>query len=110
MLTVGLAFVVFAQFVLMGARVLHRSADRRRYAQYQNRILKLARAREGRLTVLEAATDGRMTVEQAEALLRELVARGHAELRISESGMMVYVFLEIERDSEKGGARPVDEF
>lgn len=109
MLTVGLAMIVFAQFVWMGARLVHRSADRKRYSQYQNRLLRLARQRGGRLTVLEAATDGRMTVEQAEELLRELVARGHAELRISESGMMVYTFLEIERGEEKGGARPVDE-
>jgi hypothetical protein len=109
MLTIGLGIMVFAQFVWMGGRMVHRSADRKRYAQFQNRLLRLARQKGGRLTVLEAATDGRMTVEQAEELLRELVARGHAELRISESRMMVYMFLEIERDSEKDDARPIDE-
>ena len=108
-LSLGLALMVFGQFLWMGGRLVHRSADRKRYAQYQNRLLRLARAKGGRLTVLEAAADGRMTVEQAEEILRELVARGYAELRVSESGMMVYSFLEIERDGEKQGARPVDE-
>ena len=108
-LSLGLALMVFGQFLWMGGRLVHRSADRKRYAQYQNRLLRLARAKGGRLTVLEAAADGRMTVEQAEEILRELVARGYSELRVSESGMMVYSFLEIERDGEKHGARPVDE-
>ena len=59
--------------------------------------------------VLEAATDGRMTVDTAEEILRELAARGHAEVRVSESGLLVYHLSEIERAEEKDRARPVDE-
>lgn len=33
-----------------------------------------------------------MTVEKAEEILRELAARGHAEVRVSESGLIVYYF------------------
>ncbi len=50
-----------------------------------------------------------MTVEKAEEILRDLAVRGHAEVRVSESGMIVYHFLEIERQDEKSRARPVDE-
>ena len=108
-LSVGLLLVATAQLIWWAGSLVHRSADRRRYAQYQHRLLRLAREKEGCLTVLEAATDGRMTVEKAEEILRELAARGHAEVRISDSGLIVYHFLEILRWEEKQWAKPVDE-
>jgi hypothetical protein len=109
LLSLGLAVILLAQMSWWAGRLLHRSADRKRYAQLQARLLRLAREKDGSLTVLEAAADGRMTVEKAEEILRELVARGHVEVRVSDSGMMVYHFPEIERWDEKRWARPVDE-
>ena len=53
--------------------------------------------------------DTRITVEKTEEILRELTISGHAEMRISDSGMVVYHFPEIERWDEKHRARPVDE-
>lgn len=108
-LSVGLVLILTAQLFWWGGALINRSADRKRYAQYQHRLLKLAREKDGNLTVLEAATDGRMTVEKAEEILRELSARGHAEMRVSESGLIVYYFPEIARWEEKHWARPVDE-
>jgi hypothetical protein len=108
-LSIGLSLVVLSQLVWFAGRLLHRSADRKRYAQLQARLLRLARDRGGSLTVLEAATDCRMTVEKAEEILRELAARGHVEVRVSDSGLMVYHFPEIERWDEKHWAKPVDE-
>jgi hypothetical protein len=108
-LCVGLGLVAAAQAVWWGGRLVHRSADRRRYARDQHRLIRLARERGGSLTVLEAAADCRMPVDKAEEILRDLAVRGHAEVRVSESGMVVYHFLEIERQDEKGRARPVDE-
>jgi hypothetical protein len=61
------------------------------------------------LTVLQVATDIRITVEKAEEILRELAARGHAEMRISESGLIVYHFPEIERWEERQWAKRVDD-
>ena len=89
----------------LAGRLLHRSADRKRHAQHQHRLLKLAREKDGKLTVLEAATDARMTVEKAEDILRDLAIRGHAEVRVSDSGMMVYHFPEIERWEENRTVR-----
>ena len=105
----ALGLVATAQIIWWGGRLVHRSADRRRYARDQHRLIRLARERGGSLTVLEAAADCRMMVEKAEEILRELAVRGHAEVRVSDSGMIVYHFLEIERQDEKGRARPVDE-
>ena len=107
--SIGLVLVATAQLIWWAGRLVHRSADRKRYAQLQHRLLRLARKKGGSLTVLEAATDCRMTVEKAEEILRELAVRGHAEVRVSDSGLMVYKFPEIERSHEKDWARPVDE-
>lgn len=105
----GLGLLAAGQLGFWGGHAIHRSANRRRDAKDQNRLLRLARSRGGSLTVLEAAADLRLTVDKTEDMLRELAARGHAEVRVSESGLLVYHFAEIEYASEKAEARPVDE-
>jgi hypothetical protein len=67
-LCAGLALTVCAQLFWTAGRLVHGSADRKRYAQYQHRLLKLAREKGGNLTVLEAATDARITVEKSEEI------------------------------------------
>lgn len=108
-LSVGLSLLVAAQLMWWGSNRIRRSADQRAYARDQLKILRLAREKDGSLTVLETATETRLTVEKAEEILRQLAVGGHAEMRISESGLVVYHFPEIERWDEKRWARPVDE-
>jgi hypothetical protein len=105
----GLSLLASGQLGFWGGHLIHKSANRKRDAKDQNRLLRLARSRGGSLTVLEAATDLRLTVNKTEEMLRELAARGHTEVRVSESGLLVYHFAEIELASEKFGAKPVDE-
>jgi hypothetical protein len=105
----GLSFLAVGQLGFWGGHLIHKSANRKRDAKDQNRLLRLARSRGGSLTVLEAATDLRLTVDKTEEMLRGLAARGHTEVRVSESGLLVYHFAEIELSSEKFGAKPVDE-
>ena len=107
--SIGLALVATALVFWLAGRMVHQSAERKRYAQYQHRLLRLAREKGGSLTVLEAATDGRMTVEKADEILGALAGGGSAEVRVSESGLVVYHFPEIERHDEKYRAKPVDE-
>ena len=107
--SIGLCLLIAAQLIWWAGRRVQKSADRKKYAKDQHRLLRLAREKEGNLTVLEAATDGRMTAERAEEILRELAVRGHVEVRVSDSGMMVYHFPEIARWDEKNWAKPVDE-
>lgn len=106
---VGIAVIALALVLWLAARSVHMSAEHRRYAQYQHRLLRLAREKGGSLTVLEAATDGRMTVGKAEEILGALAVGGSAEVRVSESGLVVYHFPEIEHGSEKCRAKPVDD-
>ncbi len=108
-LSIGLVLLATAQLVWWAGRLVHRSADRKQHGKDQHRLLRLAREKGGNLTVLEAATDGRLTVEKSEEILRELAARGHAEVRVSDSGLLVYHFPEIVRWDEKHWAKPVDE-
>jgi hypothetical protein len=108
-LSVGLVLIVTSQLIWWAGRQVKKSADKKTYARDQHRILRLAREKGGSLTVLEAATESKMTVEKTEEILRELTISGHTEMRISDSGMVVYHFLEIERWDEKHWARPVDE-
>ena len=104
-----IAVLTTAVVFRLAGRRMRRSADMKKYAQYQHRLLRLAREKGGSLTVLEAATDGRMTVEKAGEILRTLGEKGSAEVRVSESGLVVYHFPEIERGAEKNRAKPVDE-
>lgn len=105
----GIAVIALALIFWLAGRKVHSSAEHKRYAQYQHRLLRLAREKGGSLTVLEAATDGRMTVGKAEEILGALAVGGSAEVRVSESGLVVYHFPEIERGSEKYRAKPVDD-
>ena len=106
----GLVLIIISQIIWWAGRRVKRSGDKKAHAKNQHRILRLARNKGGSLTVIEAATDTRITVEKTEEILRELTIRGHAEMRISDSGMVVYHFPEIEHWDEKYRARPVDEF
>jgi len=108
-LSAGLCIIVFSQLIWWAGRRVKRSGDKKAHAKNQHRILRLAREKGGSLTVTEAAMDTRITVEKTEEILRELTISGHAEMRISDSGLVVYHFPEIERWDEKYRARPVDE-
>lgn len=107
--SVGLIMVVASQLAFWAGHAVQKSADQRRDAKDQNRLLRLARYRGGSLTVIEATTDLRLPIDKTEAILRELAARGHAEVRVSESGMIVYHFIELEFADEKHRAKQVDE-
>ncbi|MCY3868358.1 MAG: hypothetical protein OXG87_02300 [Gemmatimonadetes bacterium] len=108
-LSAGLCIIVFSQIIWWAGRRVKRSGDKKAHAKNQHRILRLAREKGGNLTVTEAAMDTRITVEKTEEILRELTISGHVEMRISDSGLVVYHFPEIERWDEKYRARPVDE-
>ena len=107
--SIGLVLMVSSQLIWWAGRRVKRSADEKSHAKNQNRILRLGKEKGGSLTVIEAATESKITVEKTEEILRELAWGGHAEMRISDSGLVVYHFLEIERWNEKHWARPVDE-
>jgi hypothetical protein len=61
-------------------------------AERERRVLRLAEGEQGRVTALEVASRCDLTAEEAKALLDGLVLRGVAQLRVSETGVLVYVF------------------
>ncbi len=58
----------------------------------EKQVLKLAQAKEGVLTVTEVVLGTSLTLEEAEAILTSFSAKGYADMRVSDSGAIVYVF------------------
>lgn len=102
---VGVALAMLGALLWVMAERLDAAARLVRYRRQQNRILKLARQRGGRLTTMEAATDTGLTVEDCEQLLRTLADRGFVELEVTDSGVMVYRFPEVVYGHEKEWSR-----
>ena len=70
-------------------------------------ILQLARKKGGRLTVLEAVTELEVGVDEAQAVLEDLQVRGIAGVLVSDSGLLVYSFHELQHLDDKDEAKPV---
>lgn len=74
---------------------------------FEVEVLKLARRLDGRLTAMEVVTELGVGVDKAEAALKDLNQRGIAGVLISDSGLMVYSFRELENLDEKDSAEPL---
>jgi hypothetical protein len=79
-------------------------AELRRLTQ-SSEVLKLAERRGGRLTVVEVVAETALPAEAAEALLAEFVQQGLAEPEVTEAGLIVYRFGDIEQLRDKGKSR-----
>jgi len=70
-------------------------------------LLRLAGERGGRLTVVEVVRELALTHSDAESLLRSLVVRGFAEVEVTDSGLLVYAFPDVQLLDDKATARGV---
>ena len=68
-------------------------------------LLRLAAKRGGKLTIVEAVTDLAVSPEEAKLALDALTVRGIADFEVTESGVVVYAFHDIQRLGEKPDAR-----
>jgi len=57
----------------------------------EHTILKLAKTNKGIITSSELALAAKATIEDAKKALDNMVSKGHAELRVRQSGTLVYV-------------------
>lgn len=73
----------------------------------ESEILRLAMAREGKLTAVEVATHLAITPEGATDALDRLALRGQASYQVSDAGVIVYSFHDIVHLGGKGTARDV---
>lgn len=73
-------------------------------AERERRILRLAERERGRVTVPEVASRCTMTVTEAKAALDRLVLHQVAEIQVTASGVLVYVFPGFLSDQDKARA------
>ena len=68
-------------------------------------VLRMAGRHDGRLTVVEVAGELAVRPEEAKALLDELMARELADIEITEDGLLVYRFSDVQQLADKAEAR-----
>ena len=86
-----------------------RSADRSelRLQTWEAELVKLATERGGKLTIVEAVAATGLRAPQVEEAFRSLAQQGLADIDVTESGMLVYRFPDIQLLEEKGGSKPI---
>lgn len=87
-----------------------RLAERRevlRQQTYESEILRLAAQRQGRLTAVELVTEFAITPEKANELLESLMVRQLADVEVTDSGVVVYVFHDVKHLADKPRARGI---
>jgi hypothetical protein len=89
-----------------GKKLAGRRAQLKRQTQ-EAELLRLAGEHDGRLTVVEVVRELAMTHPEAESLLRSIVVRGFADVEITESGLLVYTFPDVQLLDEKTTSRGV---
>lgn len=104
----GVTLVILGALLWMLGKRLDAAAQLVRYRRQQNRVLRLASERGGRLTVTEAATETGMAAEEAEEILKKLAEGGFVEIEVTDSGLMVYRFPEIVHGHEKHWSRGLE--
>ena len=88
------------------ARLRGRKAELRRNT-VDAEILRLAGERGGQLTAVEVATALSMTPDAAKEALESLGIRGHADVEVTDDGVLVYSFYDIRHLGGKSTAREV---
>lgn len=68
-------------------------------------VVRLAARKSGRLTVVEVIAETSLGAEDAEAALAKVVEQGLAEPQVTDKGLIVYVFPDVEQLKDKKGAR-----
>jgi hypothetical protein len=89
-----------------GARVRDRKTDLRQQTM-EAELLRCAEQHGGKLTIVEAVRDLAITPEEAKQGLDALSLRGMAEFEVTDSGVVVYAFHDLQRLSEKSQARGI---
>lgn len=106
--SIGVTLIIMGSLLWVLAKRLDAAARLVRYRRQQNRIVRLARERGGRLTVTEAAADSGFTVEETAEILKKLADGGFVEIEVTDSGLMVYRFPELLYGHEKHWSRGIE--
>lgn len=83
-----------------------RKDELRRQTQ-ESEILQFARDQQGKLTVVEVATHLALPAPAVEAILAGMHERGMADIEITDAGLIVYTFPDIQKLSGKAASRDI---
>lgn len=75
----------------------------------ESEILKLARRHGGRLTLVEVTSEFGIDKELAEQALDSLAQQKYADYQVTDSGLLVYTFSELQQLDEKSRARSIED-
>ncbi len=89
-----------------GSRVRGHKADLRQQT-LEAELLRCAELHGGKLTIIEAVRDLAITPEDAKQALDALSLRGMAEFEVTDSGVVVYAFHDLQRLGDKPNARGI---
>ncbi len=100
-LAVFVAVGIAVRMAARGNRTKQRAAKPRKLS-LQDQILQLAFRKEGLVTATDVAAETGLSFKKAEKTLNDMVDFSHVGMRVSDSGVIVYEFIEIrQKDREK---------
>ncbi|MEX1181730.1 MAG: hypothetical protein WEF86_00740 [Gemmatimonadota bacterium] len=79
--------------------------DELRQQTLEAELLRLAGTRAGKLTIVEAVGELAISPEDAKQALDALAVRGLADFEVTDSGVVVYVFHDVQRLGDKPHSR-----
>jgi hypothetical protein len=89
-----------------GSRIQDRR-DVLRQQTLESEVLRLAGQRGGRLALVEVVTEMAVPTEAAQAALDALVHREIADIAVTDAGILIYTFRDIEKLGDKSKARGI---
>lgn len=110
LVTVGLPAAGAVALLAGRARARSRLTGRREQLRRQTidaEVLRLAEQHGGKLTVVEVVGALAVSSEAAQATLEDFHSRELAEIEITDSGVIVYVFRDVQRLAEKTHSRGI---
>jgi hypothetical protein len=84
-----------------------RQREQLRLQTYESEILQLAQRKGGKLTVVEVAAETGLDAPTADAALQSLALQGIADIEVTDSGVLVYAFYDIQKLPEKAASRNI---
>jgi hypothetical protein len=103
----GIAGVALLLRHFRSGRRLESRREVLRQQTLESEVLRLAGQRGGRLALVEVVTEMAVSTASAQAALDALVEREIADIAVTDSGVLVYTFRDVEKLGDKSRARGI---
>jgi hypothetical protein len=104
---VGGAMLIRSNYLLNKKREME--TRKNIFASREKEILKLAKKKDGELTIPEIVAETSMNADEADEIMREFVVKQYVDMKVTNEGTVVYEFFQFSRDG-KNGSGPHREF